>query len=273
MTGFYLLDNPNPNANLRGDGQYWGRETRREPVSGGIAVHSTEGIPDYTPPDYGAENTARYFTHSTRPASYHTIVDSDSIVRCLPLDHEAYHDATGGNRYAMGVSFGTQAATWGRNAGHDDAMLRNGARAIAEMLRYWASQGTGRDPLEGARWITPSQYRAREPGLVEHGALDPTRRSDPWTSHHLMAALRERLLSYVHDELGHEEDDMPRYTEWENEDREALAADVADVMDERLTLLIQTLTESQGVSPGSTEGVYNLKTLASDIVTNRNPRA
>lgn len=260
-TGFYGLDHPNPRGTVNSDGRYWGRRTRREAVSGAIAVHSTEGIPDYSPPDYGAENTASYFTHSTRPASYHTIVDSDSIVHFLPLDHEAYHDATGGNRHSMGLSMGTQAHTWGNNPDHDDRMLRNAARGIAEMLRYWASLAAGRDPHDGARWITPSAYRRREPGLVEHGELDPGRRSDPWTKHRLHDSLRARLLAYVIEELGADPTTSPK--EW---DEMATKAEIQAVAEEAAALTVMALTGDQFDPAKLREAdVFNLRDLEAAI--------
>lgn len=196
-TGYYGLDHPNPRGTVNGDGRYWGRQHRRDRFSGGIVVHTAEVPPDYVPPDRGAEATGDYFTGSTRPASYHSIADSDSIVRFLPFDHEAYHDATGGNRWSVGVSMGTQAHTWGTDLAHDERMLRNGAAAAAEAALYWASLAPGRDPRSAARWITTAQYRAHLPGLVEHGELDPSRRSDPWTTHRLRPDLRSRFVAYM----------------------------------------------------------------------------
>ena len=227
-TGYVALDRPNPHGTVNPDGRYWGRQHRRDAFSGGVVVHSAEVPPDYVPPDYGAENTARYFTGSDRPASYHRIADSDSIVRFLPFDHEAYHDATGGNRWSVGVSMGTQAHTWGTNLEHDELVLRNAARAIAEAARYWASLAPGRDPLAVARWITPAQYRAKEPGLVEHGQLDPSRRSDPWTTHRLRPDLRDRLVAYVRAELTGQPAPEPEPTP---DPEELTVADIAAILD------------------------------------------
>lgn len=196
-TGYVGLDRPNPHGTVNPDGRYWGRQKRRAPFSGGIVVHTAEVPPDYVAPDLGAERTADYFTGSTRPASYHRIADSDSIVPFLPFDHEAYHDATGGNRWSVGVSMGTQAHTWGTDLDHDERILRNGAKAAAEGAMYWASIAPGRDPLDCARWISPAQYRSHQPGLVEHGELDPSRRSDPWTSHRLRPELRSRFVVHM----------------------------------------------------------------------------
>ncbi len=200
--GYWALEHPNLNARENRDGHYWGRHARRDVFSGSIVVHSAEVPPDYVGEDWGAENTARYFEDSTRPASYHRIADSDSIVRFLPFTHEAFHDGTGGNRWSVGVSMGTQAHTWGTRPDHDEKMLRNGAAAAAEAATYWASLHSGRDPMRCARWITAEEYRRKEPGLIEHGHIDPGRRSDPWTVHRLRPELRERFVTYMREALG-----------------------------------------------------------------------
>lgn len=263
-TGYWLLDNPNPNAPRRDDGNRgWFYPTRRDAVSGAIAVHSTEGIPDYDAPDYGAENTARYFTHSTRPASYHRIVDSDSIVRCVPLSYTAFHDATGGNSHAMSVSFGTQAHTWRRNPDHDEAMIRNGARALAEEARYWASLAPGRDPKQCARWISPAQYRARQPGLCEHGELDPGRRSDPWTAHPFRSEFRARLVAAMAAELGGDPEPTPEPKEW---DEMATKAEILEAVEEGAALAVMAITGDQ-FAPGDirTADVYTLRDLSAEV--------
>ncbi len=197
----YALDHPNPKAKANPDGRYWGYATRKgDGASGVVVVHSAEVPPDYVGVDTGAENTARYFTSSDRAASYHRIADSDSIVEFLPFDHTAFHDGTGTNRHSIGVSMGTQAHTWGTNPGHDEAMLRNAAKACADAFRYAAIRHHA-NPLTYVRWITPAQARAGVPGLVEHGEMDPGRRSDPWTTHRLRPELRDRLTDYIAAEL------------------------------------------------------------------------
>jgi len=226
--GYFGLDHPNPRAKANPDGRYWGYATRKGgQVSGVVVVHSAEVAPDYVGEDRGAEATAAYFTHSARAASYHRIVDSDSIVAFLPLSHTAFHDATGTNHHSIGVSMGTQAHTWGTDETHDDRMLRNAAKAVAEALQYAAGQRA--NPMDFARWITPAQARAKQPGLVEHGQMDPARRSDPWTTHRLRPELRDRLLRYVREELGDTtpdpEDDM---TPAQEAKLDALTRDIGD---------------------------------------------
>lgn len=197
----YALEHPNPHAKWNPDGRYWGYQTRKGAgVSGVVVVHSAEVAPDYVGPDGAAEAVARYFTTSTRAASYHDIVDGDSDVEFLPYSHTAFHDATGTNSHSVGVSMGTQAHTWGTDPKRDDRMLRRCAARIANAFTYVARR-RGDDPLSYARWITPTQARARVPGMVEHGQMDPARRSDPWTTHVLRPELRDRLLVYVRQAL------------------------------------------------------------------------
>lgn len=255
--GYFALEHPNPRAKANPDGRYWGYATRKGGrVSGVIVVHSAEVAPDYVDEDRGAEATASYFTHSDRPASYHLIVDSDSIVRFLPLSHTAFHDATGTNHHSIGVSMGTQAHTWGTRPDHDDRMVRNAARAIAEALRYAAGQHD--DPADWARWITPAQARRQEPGLVEHGEMDPTRRSDPWTKHRLRPELRDRLLRYVREELT---TDTPK--EW---DEMATRDEIAQVVTEGAALAVMAITGDQ-FDPATirTADVFNLRDLSAEL--------
>jgi len=80
---YYLLSHPNSNCPDRGDGRYWGYAVMQgQPFL--ISVHTTESFADQLGEDTGAEAVAAYFTRTAEPASYHTIVDSDSTVRCLP---------------------------------------------------------------------------------------------------------------------------------------------------------------------------------------------
>lgn len=258
--GYYALEHPNPRAKRNPDGTYWGYSTRKGGrVSGVVVVHSAEVAPDYEGEDRGAEATAAYFTHSDRAASYHRIVDSDSIVAFLPFSHTAFHDATGTNHHSVGVSMGTQAHTWGTRPDHDDRMVRLAARAIAEALRYAAGQHD--NPADWARWITPAQARRQEPGLVEHGEMDPSRRSDPWTKHRLRPELRDRLLRYVREELG-ATPDTPE-GEW---DEMATRDDIAAVVREEIAVAVMAITGDEfGPDDLRKTDVYNLRDLSTEL--------
>lgn len=177
MTGYYLLDNPNPNCPQRGDGQYWGYSSMNEQPRA-IVLHTTESLADLDGPDSGAENVARWFTTTTvdRAASYHTLVDSDSTVRCLPagLDgttvHTAFH-AYGYNSKTLGLSLAMRADSW------------------PSVPQMWASKILNRAVNEAAAWcarwgipavrITRAELDAGSKGLLAHADTSPTDRSDP----------------------------------------------------------------------------------------------
>ena len=169
---YYLLDHRNPNAARFGG--FWGYPTMTvEPHS--IVVHTTESLADLDGPDSGAENVANWFATNNTVASYHTLVDSDSTVDCLPagLDgppYTAFH-AAGYNSGFLGVSFAMRADCW---------------PVIPE---WWAAKilARGADVAAAwcARWKIPPVLRTKAEidggaaGITGHGILDPGYRSDP----------------------------------------------------------------------------------------------
>lgn len=150
---------------------------RRSDPSGAIVVHTAENVPDLDGLDGGAEGVAAYIARRSDAGSYHTLVDADSIVRVVPFDAEAYGEGTGGNRWALHLSFACRTTTWDQ-MGPDRrlAMLHNGARAAADMARWLVANGH-RPP--GAVRMTADDYRRKAPGFISHAELDPRRRSDP----------------------------------------------------------------------------------------------
>ena len=163
----YLVLNPPARS------QY--RYPRRSKVTGAIVLHDAENVTDLDGPDSGAEAVARFIEHRTDPGSYHTVVDSDSIVRLVPYDAEAWGEGTGGNPYALHLSLAygsrwTPTPTWWANA------IRNAATAARDMAT-WVHDTTG--TTVPARRITAEQYRAGAAGFIPHADLDPKRRSDP----------------------------------------------------------------------------------------------
>ncbi len=104
-TGIFLEDNPPARTQFR--------RTRRAAVTGAIVVHTAENTTDTTLPDSGAEAVARFISRRTDAAgSYHTVVDSDSIVDVGRYEWEMFHEGTGGNRWSLGLSFACQASQW-----------------------------------------------------------------------------------------------------------------------------------------------------------------
>lgn len=174
-TGYWLLDRPNPAAPERGDGRYWGYSTMNYEPSV-IVLHTTESLADLDGPDSGAENVATWFATNNVAASYHTLVDSDSTVRCLPagLDgtvaHTAFH-AAGVNSWTLGLSFAMNASAW------------------PTVPNWWYSQALNRAVNEAAAWcarwnippvrttLAAAQGGAR--GFLAHADVHPNDRSDP----------------------------------------------------------------------------------------------
>lgn len=168
----YLDDNPPAVSQFR--------RTRRAAVTGAIVVHTAENSTDTTLPDGGAEAVARFISRRSTPGSYHSVVDSDSVVDVGRYEWEMFHEGTGGNRWSLGLSFACQAAQWTRLPDRwVDSAIRNGALEAA-MMAAWVKQTVG--VTVPARRITPAQYRAGQPGFISHAELDPGRRSDPGAS-------------------------------------------------------------------------------------------
>lgn len=153
------------------------RFPRREKPSGVIVIHTAESILDQLGEDTGAEDVARFIANRSDYGSYHTLVDSDSRVRLVPFDAEAYGDGTGSNTHAIHVSFACKAAGW---AGMSDerraAMVGQGALAAAEAAK-WLRRNHG--VSVPAFRISREDSEARLPGFISHAERDPARRSDP----------------------------------------------------------------------------------------------
>jgi hypothetical protein len=169
-SGIYLEDHPPART------QY--RAPRRAAATGAIVLHTAENSTDLTLPDGGAEAVARFIATRTDAAgSYHTVVDSDSIIDVGRYEWEMFHEGTGGNRWSLGLSFACQAAQWPNlPESWVGPAIQNGAVEAATMAA-WVKATVG--VTVPARRISPAQYRNGEPGFIGHADLDPGRRSDP----------------------------------------------------------------------------------------------
>ena len=148
--------------------------TRNSPILG-IVLHVTAGLEDFTPPDSGAEATIRYGQSNTRPASWHGIVDSDSVIDCLPDNYTAFH-CIGLNSPSLGLEIANRDAKWATKpepwAGDT---LKNGAD--------WCRPRVAKYGLP-IRLSTAAEVRAavnagRPFGFTYHRYMDPSRRIDP----------------------------------------------------------------------------------------------
>lgn len=164
--GYYLLDHPNPN----GPHYYTTRQRCQHGILGPhlIVIHTAESMPDFNPPDLGAESVARYGATATRPVSWHDTIDSDSTIPMLPKGYTAFH-VQGFNRCGYGIEIATRAASWASTPY---------VWKYATMQRLAARIKEIRGPIP-ARVLTRRQVDAGEYGIVGHNILDPTRRSDP----------------------------------------------------------------------------------------------
>lgn len=168
--GVYLEDNPPARSQFR--------TARRATATGAIVIHTAENTTDVQLPDHGAEAVAQFIsTRTDTSGSYHSIVDSDSIVRVGRYEWEMFHEGTGGNRWSLGLAFACEAWQWPvLPQAWRDAALRNGAVEAVRMARWVRSTAGAVVP---ATKITAKQYRDGQPGFVGHGSLDPGRRTDP----------------------------------------------------------------------------------------------
>ena len=157
------------------------RRMRRFGVTGAIVVHTAENITDEVWPDGGAENVARFISTRTDAAgSYHTVVDSDSIVEVGRYEWEMFHEGTGGNGWSLGLSFACRADRWPTlPASWVDGAIDRGVEAAGDMAA-WVLETRG--IVVPAYHLTREEYYAGRPGFIGHGELDPGRRSDPGTA-------------------------------------------------------------------------------------------
>lgn len=149
--------------------KYW-RWANRASVDA-IVLHSAEDG-EYLS---SAEAIANYFHLGPKePASAHLVVDCDSIVRCVPDEHIAYHAPP--NEFSIGIEQAGYAKQtrdeWLDPYGQK--MLRLVARLVAFEAKKWDI------PLV---WLTPETLRAGGRGLCTHNdvrlAFHQTKHTDP----------------------------------------------------------------------------------------------
>ncbi len=141
----------------------------------GIVLHVTAGLEDHTLPDRGAESAIAYGQRNTRPASWHGIVDSDSIIDCLPDNYTAFH-VVGYNSRTLGLEIANADAKWtGKPSAWVDRTIRNAAAwCRPRAARYGL-------PIQLAnKQQVDAAIRAGRPfGFSYHMWLNPDTRIDP----------------------------------------------------------------------------------------------
>lgn len=185
-TGYYLLDNPNPNAPIRAvDGtQYraWFRHPNYRGDIDYVFLHVAATTPDIHPPDTKAENVAGWQSRTKYIGSYNALWDSDSELPTLPDPFIAY--SVGGRRAIDNVRFNniSISGSWAADR-----------RVWDEGWEFWSNPALNR----GARWVAerclkyklPIIWRSRADihegrrGISTHAAVDPVNRAeDPGTN-------------------------------------------------------------------------------------------
>lgn len=198
--GFYLLDHRPVRQ------QFYPQ--RLVPLTGGVAVHTTEGVLDRQDADMGAENTASYMTRRTDAGSYHELVDRDSVVPLVPDSYTAFHVATSGyNSRTWGISIAARTTDLSASDETTFALIGTvGARIAA----FWRRQLI--DPRKAARWVGGGAYNG--PGLFCHGDVQPSDRSDAWARHPDCKTFDRWLVDAIHDHADPDssEEDPPMAT-------------------------------------------------------------
>lgn len=175
--------------------------SRNKPIL--LAVnHITAGIDDYDGDDKSAEATLNYSATTATQASYHGIVDSDSIHDCLPDTYTAWAQGVRGynfNSPALSLEIGKRTTDWTKApAAWVEATLRNAAKWWAPRVKRWSIPlrlMTNRDEIQ--RLINANQ----PVGFTEHWRLDPGNRSDAGRVGNATTFPWSTFFRYVREEL------------------------------------------------------------------------
>lgn len=171
-TGYYLLDNPNPNYKQYRIPRRYGRLP-----SGVVTLHTFEW-----PWKRGANPAAAWLTTRDTPGSYHRLCDWADILPLAPWWAECWQDMEV-NPHGVGIAAAVYADEWNTiPAGTRLAIVRNMARAAADYAKWLKAT---RGITLPARRITWAQAKAGVPGFCPHSETNPGRRSDvgrafPW---------------------------------------------------------------------------------------------
>lgn len=208
---FYLLDHPNPNYPQTRPRSAWGWDG----PTGLVGVHTAEGALDRIAPDSGAENVANFIATRSDPGGYHVLCDTDSTIDMAPDHLMTWHIAEASlNGPAWGVSAACRSTEWDPDAEWTRQII---GRMGAAIRAFWLRNGHDPDSPKVRRWLTRSEVLAaggRIVGLIHHGVVQPSDRSDAWALHPQRARLDQMLLDAIGDGKPNvPEDDMPTIDE------------------------------------------------------------
>lgn len=171
--GFYLLDNSSVNGT---QWQQWVYPRRGAKLSGTCIMHTAESVLDNAGPDAGAEDCAAFIARRTGSyGSYHSLVDSDSIIELVPYEYEAWQDSET-NNWAVGISAACRTTDWATmGEAKREGYYRNLAICAADFVKYMREVYGIEVPR---RQISGQEARNRVPGFCAHGDSGVSR-SDP----------------------------------------------------------------------------------------------
>lgn len=180
--GYYLLDRPPARR------QFY-PPPRENPLTGGVAVHTTESILDRIAPDTGAENVADFIRMRPDAGSYHVIVDTDSTMLLLPDDYTAFHiKQSGHNSRTYGIAMACRTTDLDVN---DPATIRMLEKVAWEAVQFWKRNGF--DAAALARTWVPNGQTLTRGGFFNHGDAQPADRTDAFVGHPQRPALQNAL--------------------------------------------------------------------------------
>lgn len=169
-SGFYLLDHPNPN------GDHFYRSRNRKLV--GQVIHITAGLEDIDliGPDTSCESVSRYAATTDRSVSWHSGSDTDSHIYLLPYSFTAWQ-CVNYNSSTTGHEISKLETNWRDD---DPRVVEKRLKQAADCLRL--PMTANRIPFRKASKgeLDAAISSGGNPvGMVGHGELDPTRRTDP----------------------------------------------------------------------------------------------
>ena len=145
-----------------------------------FGLHIAVSLDDLTLPDGGGEALNQYGATTTRDASWHVAIDTDTICVSLPDTYTAWVQGVSGfsfNSHGIGAEIATYSTDWRKK---DDWRIYRFLRHLAawaapRVMKYKLPLKLVRDRNEVQRLINAG----KPVGFSYHGDLDPSNRTDP----------------------------------------------------------------------------------------------